>query len=228
MLQATQQANGSWSNRGWAPVLNSALVNNALELAQRVGCRIDPKVLQRSQQYQQQNIYADGSVRTDEAAGIPLYALSSTQRATASSANITRQALAQELGQQTDTLSRDLALQALRQQGIEDEKAARMVDAYLTNVQAARQVIRDEVQQGFGNNGGEEFVSHLLTSESLAAIGGEEWQQWHSRVSKLYRDIQNSNGSWSGHHCITSPVFCTAAVVLALTADREARSLAWG
>jgi hypothetical protein len=228
MLEAAQQADGSWNKRGWAPVLNSAMVNNALELAQRVGCQIDPAVLQRSRHYQQQNVYADGSVRTDEAAGIPLYALSSTQRATASSANRTRQALAEQLNQQTDTLSRDLALDALHQQGIAGQEAEQMADAYLTNIRAARQVVRDEVQQGFGNNGGEEFVSHLLTSESLAAVGGPEWQHWHARMSSLYADIQNGNGSWSGHHCITSPVFCTAAVVLTLTADREPRALAWG
>jgi len=33
--------------------------------------------------------------------------------------------------------------------------------------------------------------------------------------------IQSPDGSWTGHHCITSPVFCTAAVVQCLTADRE-------
>jgi hypothetical protein len=33
--------------------------------------------------------------------------------------------------------------------------------------------------------------------------------------------IQIANGSWTGHHCITSPVFCTAAVIQCLTADRD-------
>jgi hypothetical protein len=43
----------------------------------------------------------------------------------------------------------------------------------------------------------------------------------HGRLQK----IQNSDGSWSGHHCITSPVFCTAAVVQCLTTDRDATFL---
>jgi hypothetical protein len=43
----------------------------------------------------------------------------------------------------------------------------------------------------------------------------------HGRLQK----IQNANGSWTGLHCITSPVFCTAAVVQCLTTDRDAKFL---
>ena len=32
--------------------------------------------------------------------------------------------------------------------------------------------------------------------------------------------IQNGDGSWTGHHCITGRTFCTAAALLVLTADR--------
>ena len=44
---------------------------------------------------------------------------------------------------------------------------------------------------------------------------------FRSRLQK----VQNGDGSWSGHHCITSPVFCTAAVVQCLTTDRDATFL---
>lgn len=224
MLEASQETDGSWNNRGWATVLNSAMGNNALELAERVGRPVNRDAIQRSQQYQRSNVYADGSVSTESSAGIPLYALSSTQRATASSANMTRQALS-EMNQQTDTLSTQLAIEALRQQGVSEDEATTMAADYVANVQAARQVLREDVQRGFGNNGGEEFLSHMLTSESLAAMGGTEWQAWYSRMNELYSNIQNGNASWSGHHCITSPVFCTAAVVMAMTADREPKAL---
>ncbi len=43
----------------------------------------------------------------------------------------------------------------------------------------------------------------------------------HVRLEK----IQDPRGSWSGQHCITSPVFCTAAVVQCLTTDRDAPML---
>jgi hypothetical protein len=61
----------------------------------------------------------------------------------------------------------------------------------------------------------------MMTSESMVSMGTNAWDQWHSKMTNLLSSVQNPNGSWSGHHCITSPVFCTAAVVLALTADRD-------
>jgi hypothetical protein len=44
-------------------------------------------------------------------------------------------------------------------------------------------------------------------------------------MGERLQKIQNTDGSWSGHHCITSPVFCTSAVLLTLAADRDARML---
>ena len=35
--------------------------------------------------------------------------------------------------------------------------------------------------------------------------------------------IQNADGSWSGHHCITGRTFCTAAALLVLVVDRAPR-----
>ena len=32
--------------------------------------------------------------------------------------------------------------------------------------------------------------------------------------------MQNADGSWSGHHCITGRTFCTASALLVLMADR--------
>jgi hypothetical protein len=78
----------------------------------------------------------------------------------------------------------------------------------------------DDVLSGFGNNGGEEYLSYMMTSESLAADTGEEWDAWYQKMYNRLGKIQNADGSWSGHHCITSPVFCTAAVILTMTADR--------
>ncbi len=76
---------------------------------------------------------------------------------------------------------------------------------------------------GFGNNGGEEFLSYMLTSEALVVTGGEPWTKWTDKMHERLAKIQNPDGSWSGHHCITSPVFCTAGVLLCLTADRDAQ-----
>jgi hypothetical protein len=32
--------------------------------------------------------------------------------------------------------------------------------------------------------------------------------------------VQNGDGSWSGHHCITGRTFCTSTALLVLMADR--------
>jgi hypothetical protein len=96
-----------------------------------------------------------------------------------------------------------------------------LADAYVVNRAANEQLRNDDVLTGFGNNGGEEFLSFMMTSESMVSTGANAWDQWHSKMSKLLSSIQNNDGSWSGHHCITSPVFCTAAVIMTMTADRS-------
>ena len=37
--------------------------------------------------------------------------------------------------------------------------------------------------------------------------------------------IQNDDGSWNGHHCITSPVFCTATCGLILSINNDVNKL---
>jgi len=64
-----------------------------------------------------------------------------------------------------------------------------------------------------------------MTSETLVIAGGEKFHPWQDKMQGRLAKIQNSDGSWSGHHCITSPVFCTAAVVQCLTADQDAEFL---
>ena len=80
---------------------------------------------------------------------------------------------------------------------------------------------KDEVLTGFGNNGGEEFLSYLQTGESLLVSKDEDWKKWYDNMSGRILKIQNKDGSWNGHHCITSPVFCTATSLLLLTVEED-------
>jgi hypothetical protein len=48
-----------------------------------------------------------------------------------------------------------------------------------------------------------------------------EWQKWYDNISGRMIRIQNQDGSWNGHHCITSPVFCTATSVLILSVGND-------
>jgi hypothetical protein len=73
---------------------------------------------------------------------------------------------------------------------------------------------------GFGNNGGEEFLSYMNISETLLAKGGNEWKTWDKSVCENLHRVQNDDGSWSGQHCITGRTFCTSAALLTLMADR--------
>jgi len=43
-------------------------------------------------------------------------------------------------------------------------------------------------------------------------------------VGPKFKATQNSNGSWSGLHCITSQAFCTAAVLLAWYGEPEVKA----
>src|SRR5207302_7948623 len=80
--------------------------------------------------------------------------------------------------------------------------------------------------QGFGSNGGEEFLSFMNISEALLLKGGKEWQKWDSDITKSITRVQDKDGSWSGQHCITGKTFCTAGALLVLMADRAPVPLA--
>jgi Prenyltransferase and squalene oxidase repeat len=81
--------------------------------------------------------------------------------------------------------------------------------------------------QGFGSNGGEEFLSYLNIGETLVVKGGEEWTKWDKSITDNLNRIQNQDGSWSGDHCITGRTFCTATALLVLMADRTPVPLAY-
>jgi hypothetical protein len=74
---------------------------------------------------------------------------------------------------------------------------------------------------GFGSIGGEEFFSYLNISDSLHRAGGPEWERWNSDMKAKILKMQNEDGTWAGHHCITGRVAVTSAAILMLVADRE-------
>src|SRR5258708_27357367 len=59
---------------------------------------------------------------------------------------------------------------------------------------------------GFGSFGGEEFFSYLNISDSLHRTGGPEWEKWNADIKTKLVKLQNKDGSWAGHHCITGRV----------------------
>ncbi|NNE33963.1 MAG: terpene cyclase/mutase family protein [Rhodothermales bacterium] len=221
-IQIAQNDDGSFSQGGWAGVLQSAMANSALERASAAGARVDKDALEKSRSYQQSNVSADGSIRTEAAAGVKLYSIASSQRAAAPVVADARQRLKEaKRDGRVDDLA-EIDEETLRRIGYSEDEA-REVNSANESYNTATELLEDDtVLAGFGNNGGEEFLSYMMTSEALAQTGGQEWENWYSKMNKRLEKIQNPSGSWSGHHCITSPVFSTAAVILTMTADRDA------
>ncbi|MEM6279544.1 MAG: hypothetical protein AAF733_08705 [Verrucomicrobiota bacterium] len=73
---------------------------------------------------------------------------------------------------------------------------------------------------GFGNNGGEEFLSYVNIGESLRDEGGEAWVQWNEKMSANMCRTQSTDGCWKGLHCITGGTFCTSTGLLVLLMDQ--------
>jgi hypothetical protein len=187
---------------------------------------VSKEALQRSRDYQKSNLDAKtGKAKTDKAAGVSLYSITSSQRATAQEARKSQKIV--DDAKQKGVLAADaeISVDNLVKAGADKDEARSLVDAYRQNEAGKRQLNDETVLAGFGNNGGEEFLSYMMSSEALVVTGGKDWDDWHNKMSRRLEKIQNANGSWSGHHCITSPVFCTAAVIMTLTADRETHVL---
>ena len=86
-IQRSQTANGSVQGSGWAGVLQSSFATNALESAEHVGADVDEKALEKAREFQKGNFDANtGTVATEAAAGVTLYAVSGSTRSSAKEA----------------------------------------------------------------------------------------------------------------------------------------------
>ena len=92
-----------------------------------------------------------------------------------------------------------------------------METAYMIHESTKNQSARNDIMEGFGSNGGEELISYLMTGESMLFQGRKKKKKWYESMSAKILSIQKQDGSWEGHHCITSPVFCTATALLILS-----------
>jgi hypothetical protein len=112
---------------------------------------------------------------------------------------------------------KDQAAQSL-EQGTRTE-ASRQA-ATPMNAAAESKLAKGDFVAGFGSMGGEEFVSYLQISDSLVRTQSESWGQWNGKIKDHLVKLQNADGTWAGHHCITGRVACTAAAVMTLLTER--------
>lgn len=90
-------------------------------------------------------------------------------------------------------------------------------------IQRATQVVlRMRFDQDVGGRqGGEEFLGAMFATQALFLAKDASWDAWYPKIVKALLACQNRDGSWTGHHCITGRVFCTAtSLITLLTPDR--------
>jgi hypothetical protein len=225
-IQKAQDTNGSISGSGWAGVLQSSFATNALEAAQAKGAHVDDKALTKAREFQKNNYDSKtGDVNTSLGAGIVLYSVTGSARASAKEARKVKEEMAE--AKRSGKLSQNAPATAanLEKLGYEKDEAMKYSTAYEVYESAKVQAQREDVMDGFGNNGGEEFLSYLQTGESMIIGKDDSWKKWYDNTSGRLLNIQNNDGSWSGHHCITSPVFCTATCLLILSVNNDVDKL---
>jgi hypothetical protein len=221
-IQKAQTDNGSLADSGWAGVLQSSFASNALESAQANGIKVDQQKLDKSRDFQKKNYDAKtGKVNTELGAGVLLYSVSGSSRASAQEARMAKENIAAAKKKGVLTEKEDVSVDNLKKAGLGESDAIRYAAAYEINEAAKQTAQQENVLKGFGNNGGEEFLSYLQTGEGLVIAKDEGWKKWYDNISGKLISIQNQDGSWNGHHCITSPVFCTATCLLVLSINND-------
>ncbi len=225
-IQKAQGSDGVTAGSGWAGVLQSSFAANALEAAERNDIAVDKQALQKAKNFQIGNYDAkSGEAKTDLGAGVVLYSVSGSTRAAAKDARRVREEM--ESAKRDGRLPANAPVTAanLAKIGFKEDEALESVTAYEVYQSANAQAQRDDVMSGFGNNGGEEFLSYLQTGEGMVIGKDTQWTNWYDNISGRLLKIQNNDGSWNGHHCITSPVFCTATCLLILSVNNDVENL---
>lgn len=223
-LEKNQRSDGTWEGQAWAPVLSQAVGAKGLNRAAQAGAAVSESTLRKTEQYAQKQFDGkSGTFGSDGNAGVGLYGAAASAGSMADSAN-TRAIAAKEA---RDELARakDDKQRAVAEAKLADHESAKKVQES-ANTALLRRLDDPSFISGFGSNGGEEFLSYMLVSESLVVKGGREWKTWDTAMAQNLERIQNPDGSWTGHHCITGRTFVTASALLVLTADRAPVPLA--
>jgi len=225
-IQHAQEANGSISGSGWAGVLQSSFATNALESAQAQGATVDNDALNKARDFQKGNYDAKtGNVNTSMGVGVLLYSVTGSARASAKEARKVEEEISKAKREGKLAQNAPASAESLEKIGYAKDDAMKYSTAYNVYNSAKLQAQQEEVMDGFGSNGGEEFLSYLQTGESMIISKDNTWDNWYNNISGRMLRIQNDDGSWSGHHCITSPVFCTATSLLILSVSNDADKL---
>jgi Squalene-hopene cyclase C-terminal domain/Prenyltransferase and squalene oxidase repeat len=226
-IEKSSDVSGKVTGAGWAGVLQSSFASSGLEQASKNGkIKVNKTKLDAARKYQKDNYDAETeNVKAGDGAGVMLYAVSSSVRGSAVEAKEANELL--DDAKKTGKIEKEakLSKENLERIGVSKAKATEYDVADKVYKSAKVKAMREDVMNGFGNNGGEEFLSFLQTGESMIVKKDEDWKKWYDNMAGKLIKIQNQDGSWNGHHCITSPAFCTATSLLILSIENDIQNL---
>jgi Squalene-hopene cyclase C-terminal domain/Prenyltransferase and squalene oxidase repeat len=218
-VEKSQLKDGSWNFAGgWAPILGTSMASQSLYVAKEKGVAVPQVAMDRVETYTARTIappaaavagagavprgVGAGTDQVVSAGAVAAAAIPISAEVSAASAGISLYKRAQELEQLSRTPE-------------DRKKNGKQISAITAQLSDPRFVT------GFGSIGGEEFFSYLNISDSLHRAGGPEWARWNNEMKTKILMMQNEDGTWAGHHCITGRVAVTSAAILMLVADRE-------
>jgi hypothetical protein len=246
-MEKNQRDDGTFAgNYGWASVLSQGLANKGLARAGQQGVALNDKTIRRVQEQVAENFDAEGKTFRSGAggvtavgrlagrpavglarggalsapsdAGVPIYTASTylTNAADVTNARAEAGKNAREVLERKDASKdeREKATATLNEIAKADKLRTDATNAVV------RQLNNPAFVQGFGSNGGEEFLSFMNIGEALLLKGGDAWKKWDKTMTQSVVRVQDRDGSWSGQHCITGKTFCTSAALLVLMTDR--------
>ena len=219
-IQKNQLADGTWGGQGWATTIQQGLAVKGLNRAAQYGASVDETIRARAEGQARQSFdKASGKFKDEGSAGVQLYSAGSNLGSVSESVKTNNQ----RKGRLEQRLASPMATAGEKAEARATLDRYKSADKDLQDAQSAVIARLDDKQfvAGFGSNGGEEFLSYMNIGESLVVKGGDAWKSWDKSISQNLNRVQNSDGSWSGHHCITGRTFCTAAALLVLMVDRS-------
>jgi hypothetical protein len=219
-IEQNQQHDGSWNiSGGWAPILGTSMASRSLFLADKKGVEVEPTVMAKVDEYTRDSVQfsaegvAGGTGGGVGGAGVGAGAGFGTVAETIAVDSSRGERLSAAAG--VPLYQGAQVLEQLSRTERDRENNAAEIKA------VTQQLANDSFTSGFGSMGGEEFFSYLNISDSLHRTGGEAWNTWNTEMKAKLVKLQNQEGSWAGHHCITGRVAVTSAAVLTLLVEKS-------
>jgi len=215
-VEKNQLKDGSWNIAGgWAPILGTSMASQSLYVANSKGVAVNRMAMAKVDTYTAQTAAPPPAVTAGAVGGVATGAGGGVGVASASASRLMMSAEVSAVSAGVSLYKRAQELEQLSRTPEDRKKNGKQIKTIEAQLSDPRFVT------GFGSIGGEEFFSYLNISDSLHRAGGPEWERWNRDMTAKILTMQNEDGTWAGHHCITGRVAVTSAAILMLEAGRE-------